>query len=440
MNVSELYKVYLSHPDICTDTRKITPNCIFFALKGGNFNGNKFAKEALNQGAAFVVIDEKEFKLSDDYILVNDVLETLQNLARFHRKQLTIPVIGITGTNGKTTTKELMNAVLSKKYKTTATVGNLNNHIGVPLTLLSIPADCEIAIIEMGANHIGEIEFLCNIALPNYGIITNIGTAHIEGFGSFEGIKKTKNELYEFIRKNSGTVFLSTSDHILSELAINIKQVTYGINDRNCSGKIISSSPTLQLEWNCNATEVQTIESNLYGSYNFDNILAAICIGKHFDVSDNLINEAINEYAPSNNRSQIIKTETTTIFLDAYNANPTSMKASVDDFSKIDAKNKLMILGDMLELGNISNDEHQKMIDTIESLKIETIFVGKEFNAVKNKYLFKYLKNYTEVIGYLNTLSLNDYNILIKGSRGIQLEKVAEYLQNKESNLPSIEE
>ncbi|OFY95996.1 MAG: UDP-N-acetylmuramoyl-tripeptide--D-alanyl-D-alanine ligase [Bacteroidetes bacterium RIFCSPLOWO2_12_FULL_31_6] len=427
MKIETLHEIFLAHPFISTDTRDIKKDSIFFALKGEKFNGNKFAKDALEKGAKYAVIDEKEFEISNNYILVSDVLETLQQLANYHRKQFQIPIIGITGTNGKTTTKELVNTVLGKSYKTTATIGNLNNHIGVPLTLLSIPNDCEIAIIEMGASHIGEIEFLCRIAEPNFGIITNIGTAHIEGFGSTEGVEKTKNELYQFIKAIKGTVFVNNDDEKLINLSANIDKYTYGTSKSNCNAKLISSTPTVQFEWNN-----KIITSNLYGRYNFNNMMAAICIGNYFKIPSNKIKDAIENYHPTNNRSQLIKIDRTTIFLDAYNANPTSMNAAIDTFAENNSKNKLMVLGDMLELGNISQLEHQKIIDKVQTLKINTLFVGKEFSSVSEKYNFIYLQNYKEAIDWLKSVELVDFQILIKGSRGMQLEKIVAYLQKKE--------
>ena len=424
MKIKALYEIFKTHSNISTDHRKVVPNCLFFALKGANFNGNKFSKDALKNGASFAIIDEKEYKTSEQFILVENVIETLQKLANHHRKQFNIPFIGITGTNGKTTTKEFINSVLSKKYKTTYTQGNLNNHIGVPLTILSIKKNCEIAIIEMGANHIGEINFSCNIAEPNYGIITNIGKAHIEGFGSIEGIKKTKNELYQFIQSKDGNLFVNNEDETLLELSKNIKKQTYGNAKANCFGKLISSTPSVKLNWNN-----KLITSNLYGAYNYQNILAAICIGKYFNVASDDIKKAIEEYYPTNNRSQIIENNTNTIFLDAYNANPTSMNAAIDTFIENDSSNKLMILGDMLELGDTSIEEHQAIVNRIEKLKINTLFIGKEFNSINNKYNFTYLENVDKVIEWLKHSSLINHQILIKGSRGIRLEGAAEYLQ-----------
>jgi len=424
MNIETLYEIFKSHKNISTDTRKIDNGCLFFALKGDNFNGNEFADKAIEKGAAYVIIDDENYKVSDQYILVKDVLETLQELANYHRKQFNIPFIGITGTNGKTTTKEFINAVLSKKYKTTFTKGNLNNHIGVPLTLLSIPNDCEIAIIEMGANHIGEINFLCKIAEPNFGLITNIGTAHIEGFGNKEGVRQTKNELYKFIDSVNGKVFVNGDDKVLLDLSKKLNKITYGKSNSDCNGLLISSTPSVKLKWND-----KSITSNLYGSYNYNNILAAICIGNYFDVQSEKIIEAIEEYKPTNNRSQTLEINSNTIFLDAYNANPTSMNAAIDTFVENASLNKLMILGDMLELGSISHDEHQKIVDKVEREKISAIFVGSEFKSVSEKHDFTYLKDVTEVIDWFKQSGLINYQILIKGSRGIRLESLVEYLQ-----------
>jgi UDP-N-acetylmuramoyl-tripeptide--D-alanyl-D-alanine ligase len=424
MNIEVLYLIFQSHPTISTDNRKVSEGCLFFALKGENFNGNQFAKNAIEKGASFAIIDEEEYELSNKYILVKDVLKTLQKLANYHRKQFDIPFIGITGTNGKTTTKEFISTILRKKYKTTFTQGNLNNHIGVPITLLSIPIDCEIAIIEMGANHIGEIDFLCKMTEPNYGIITNIGTAHIEGFGSINGVKQTKNELYLFIKSINGKVFVNSGDKVLIELSSDINKITYGNSNADCMGKLISSTPSVELKWNN-----INITSNLYGGYNYENILAAICIGNHFDIDSKNIKEAIEEYYPTNNRSQIIEIDNNTIFLDAYNANPTSMNSAIDTFIENKSENKLMILGDMLELGKISQEEHQKIATKVYQSKIDTLFIGNEFNAISNKYNFIFLKDVSAVIGWLKHSRVVNHQILIKGSRGIRLEGIISYLQ-----------
>ncbi|MGE0560965.1 MAG: UDP-N-acetylmuramoyl-tripeptide--D-alanyl-D-alanine ligase [Flavobacteriales bacterium] len=424
ITVTELYQIYLKHPIISTDTRKIDKGCLFFALKGENFNANEFAEEALEKGAAYVIIDDPQKITSPQFILVKDVLKTLQELANFHRNQFKIPFIGITGSNGKTTSKELVNAVLSQKYKTSFTQGNFNNHIGVPLTLLSIPSDCEIAIIEMGANHIGEIGALCEIAEPNYGVITNIGTAHIEGFGSREGIITGKSELYKFISKTNGTLFVNQNDKLLVSLSKEIKTVLYStanIND-------FHSNPFLSFNY-----KDITISSQLYGEYNLPNILLAITVGEYFGVSVPQIKTALENYVSTNNRSQIVRLNHLNLYLDAYNANPSSMSVAIDSFNSINSTNKLLILGDMLELGSISEEEHQKIVDKILQLGLTSLFVGNEFQKITNKYNFNFVKNTDEAILFLES-RLKDYSdILIKGSRGIRLEKVAEYIQKKEA-------
>lgn len=422
MEIAELYKIFLNHPVISTDTRKVSNGCLFFALKGENFDANTFAEQAIIEGAAYAIIDNVNFKKTEKYILVDDVLETLQRLSNYHRKQFTIPFIGITGSNGKTTSKELINAVLSEKYKTNATQGNLNNHIGVPLTILSIPKDCEIAIIEMGANHIGEIEQLCEISEPTFGIITNIGTAHIEGFGSREGVIKAKSELYHFIKENNGKLFLNEDDDLLTKLAKDIPSIKYSRLEINN----ISSNPFLSFEW-----KNLKIETQLYGEYNIPNILAAIKIGEYFNVEITAIKAALEHYVSTNNRSQIVKLPNHTLYLDAYNANPTSMNAAIDSFSKLVDTKKLLILGDMLELGHVSQEEHQKVADKINQLKLNALLVGNEFQQIKNNYELKSVKNTDEAIAWLEN-NLNTFNsILIKGSRGIRLEKISEYIQKK---------
>ncbi len=427
MEISELYKLFKEHPVVCTDTRKITKNCIFFALKGDNFNGNLFAKSALDLGAAYAIVDEAEAATQLNIIYVKDSLVALQELANYHRKQFNIPFIAITGSNGKTTTKELINAVLSKKYKTVATVGNLNNHIGVPLTILSITNHCELAIIEMGANHPKEIEFLCTIAEPNYGIITNIGKAHIEGFGSFEGVIKTKSELYNFIKLNKGTLFVNKDDELLVGLSKGINTVFYETSSDFCNAILLSSTPVLELEW-----KGSRIKTQLYGTYNFTNIVAAICIGNYFQVDDHKIIEAISEYTSTNNRSQLVKWRANLFYLDAYNANPSSMHVAIDTFIEIKEQNKLMILGDMLELGAISETEHQQIIDKVLRSKIKTLFVGKNFGALGTNYqtnLILFYENYKQAAEWIKNENISNFNILIKGSRGIQLEKKVKILK-----------
>lgn len=428
MKIPQLYELFKQHPVVCTDSRKIICNAIFFALKGDNFNGNEFARKAIDLGAAYSVVDEKKYATKKNIIYVEDVLETLQQLANYHREQLSIPIIGITGSNGKTTTKELVYAVLSKRYNTLATEGNLNNHIGVPLTLLKITNQHQIAIIEMGANHLNEIDFLCRIAMPNFGVITNIGKAHIEGFGSFEGVIKTKSELYQYIKNCAGKVFVNNDDALLVELASTMTTITYGSSNSACTAKLLSSTPFVQLEWNKN-----TITSNLYGAYNFPNILAAICIGSYFEVNEHKICAAIAEYTSTNNRSELVKIGSTLIYLDAYNANPSSMNVAIDTFIENKNQNKLMLLGDMLELGSISKQEHQQIIEKVLKTNIKTVFVGKNFGLLASQYQNKrqlcFFENYNLAANWLKAENIKNYNILIKGSRGIQLEKIVELLK-----------
>jgi UDP-N-acetylmuramoyl-tripeptide--D-alanyl-D-alanine ligase len=427
--MTNLYSLYLQHPTISTDTRNIAKDSIFFALKGANFNGNTFAAQALALGAAYVVVDEKEYQLNDKCILVKDVLTALQDLAKEHRTTLNIPIIGITGSNGKTTSKELLNAVLSRKYKTLATKGNLNNHIGVPLTLLSITADIEIAIIEMGANHQREITFLSDIANPTYGLICNVGKAHLEGMGGFEGVKKTKKELYDHIRINNGTSFINADDINLMEMSEGIeKKELFGshANARVC-GRIVNFDPFLSVEIKLkNEKEFTPIQSKLVGDYNLNNILASICIGNYFEVSLSEMVVAIEGYEPSNNRSQAITMGSNHVIMDAYNANPSSMAAAVQNFSKIHADKKMLILGDMFEMGEESMREHLAIIELIHHLKFEqVVFVGKDFYACK-KYEFHYFETTDEAKKYLQEIKPQNSHILVKGSRGMKLETIVD--------------
>lgn len=429
MDINKLYSLFIKHPIICTDTRNIVEGSIFFALRGESFNGNKFANEALNKGCAFAIIDQAEYKQSDKYILVNNSLATLQDLARKHREQLNIPFIGITGTNGKTTTKELLYKVLSKKFKTHATKGNLNNHIGVPLTILETPRDTKIAIIEMGANHPNEISFLCEIAKPNYGIITNIGRAHLEGFGSFKGIIKTKKELYDYIKKSKGCLFVYNEDNLLIEISEGIKKYTYGNNiEANSKGRFIQASPFMVMELH-SKKGILYVRSKLIGKYNFENAMAAACIGRYFGVNDLEIKDAIETYEPSNNRSQLMKTDNNILIVDAYNANPTSMAASVNNFSQIKAKNKSLILGDMLELGNVSKQEHDNIIELLSNNKDSNVYlVGEIFFNTTINHNFNKFKDINDLINYLENNPIKGHTILLKGSRGIKLEKCIKLL------------
>ena len=424
MKIEKLYELFLQFPHVCTDTRNISANCIFFALKGANFNGNSFAEKAIETGAAYAVIDEKEYQNSDKTILVSDVLETLQKLANYHRKQSSAKVISLTGSNGKTTTKELINSVLSTTYKTIATVGNLNNHIGVPLTLLSIKKDTEIAIIEMGANHQKEIEFLSHIAAPDFGYITNFGKAHLEGFGSEEGVIKGKSELYDFLIANDKHVFFNADDAIqLSKLNSYIKK--YGFSETDSKYyqiKLLSANPFVTIQ-----VEDIAITSNLVGAYNFINCCAAIIMGKYFNVSLSDVKKGIESYIPANNRSQIIEKKGHRIILDAYNANPSSMKVALENFANLKADQKIVFLGDMFELGASAKKEHQEIADLASSMKFNTtILVGKNFSATHTKE--RTFDTFEEVAVYLKNTPLPKSAILIKGSRGMALERILDVI------------
>lgn len=424
MDIEELYKVYLENPVICTDTRNIEPNSIFFALKGENFNGNKFAQDAINDGCSFAVIDEKEYAVREDCILVDNVLETLQQLAKHHREKLTIPIIGITGSNGKTTTKELMHAVLLEKYNAFATRGNLNNHIGVPLSLLSVKPEHDIAIIEMGANHVGEIEFLCGLSQPDYGIITNIGKAHLEGFGSYENVIVAKTELYHSIRsKEQGRLFVNSDNDLLMAHSVGLNCIYYGTDkDAYVSASLIEGKDKLTFLY-----EGRKVVSNLVGEYNFENALAAIAVGKYFDVPTDKIIKAINEYEPTNNRSQLVKTKSNSVIMDAYNANPVSMKAAILNLSS-QVGSKLAILGDMRELGEYSEKEHSDILELISNAGIDNaILVGKEFFNISDKR-YPTFKTTEEAKEYLQANKVTGSTILVKGSRGIKLEILLEEL------------
>ena len=424
-----LYELFSRFPDISTDSRKIKKNSLFFALKGDNFNGNLFAADALLKGAAYAIIDEKKYSIPGKTIVVKNVLETLQELATLHRKKLGIPILAITGTNGKTTTKELVSEVLSQKFKVCYTRGNFNNHIGVPLTLLSLNADTEFGVIEMGANHPGEIAFLCSVADPDYGIITNIGKAHLEGFGSFEGVKKTKSELYRYLDAKNGIIFQNLDNEVLVQLTKeNSNLVTYGKANAYFTAEPIDSPPFLHVKANF-PKGVLYINTRLIGDYNFENVLAAACIGIYFGVDPLNIQKALNEYQPENNRSQFIKKGKINITLDAYNANPTSMVASIKSFFQNYPDERFLILGDMLELGKYTDDEHDKILDLLKNYKNSHVFlVGKNFSCVGKNYSFKTFERVEEVCVHLSKNKIKNGNVLIKGSRGIQLEKVLDYI------------
>ena len=420
MKIEQLHSLFLECGAVSTDTRKIKNNDLFFALKGENFNGNSYATKALKTGAKFAVIDEKEYQIPDKTILVENALETLQALARFHRIYLKLPIIALTGSNGKTTTKELINCVLSQNFKTTATLGNLNNHIGVPLTLLSMNQNTEIGIVEMGANHQKEIDFLCNIAKPDFGYITNFGKAHLEGFGSVEGVIKGKSEMYNYLIANNKTVFVNSNDKIQINKTEYAKRFTFGTKNTDADINFIEAQPFVISKF-----EDSIITSQLIGDYNFNNIAAAIAIGKYFNVDTISIKSAIESYRPTNNRSQIIEKASNKIILDAYNANPTSMRAALLNLEKQEG-HKTAILGDMFELGSEAISEHQTIADLAISLNIQSIIlVGENFftTITKSERLKKYY-SYSKLEETVNISEIKDSTILIKGSRGMALERI----------------
>ncbi|MBL4707390.1 MAG: UDP-N-acetylmuramoyl-tripeptide--D-alanyl-D-alanine ligase [Flavobacteriales bacterium] len=424
-SIEELYEVFLKHPQISKDTRQVDQGSIYFALKGESFDGNRFAEDAILKGAAFAVIDDPNYKKDEQFLLVDNCLKTLQKLANYHRQQLNIPVIGISGSNGKTTTKELIAATLNKKYKILYTEGNYNNHIGVPLTLLRISPEHEIAVIEMGANHQGEIDMLCNIAEPNYGMLSNIGKAHLEGFGGVEGVKKGKTELFRFLQKNNSPIFINLDDSAIRESAPENNIITYSLHDKaDCRGKVEQTHPNLKGIWKTkNASGL--INSSLYGEYNFHNILAAICIANFFEVEAKKIDAAISEYQSDMNRSQILKKDGLTIFLDAYNANPTSMSLSIENFDKVESKNKIAIIGDMFELGDAAHEEHKKIIQQSKEMRSIHlfIFVGvlfhEHYHESKNAQFFS---TTDEAKKWFKSQELKGSTVLLKGSRGMRLE------------------
>jgi len=430
ITIDKLYSFYLQYPAITTDSRNIVPGAMFFALKGENFDGNRFAGEALEKGAAYTVIDDPACRINDRCILTEDVLQTLQELALHHRKQLSIPVIGITGSNGKTTTKELIHTVLSQRYNTVSTSGNLNNHIGVPLTLLSVRSDTGIAVIEMGANHPGEIDLLCNIVLPTHGLITNIGRAHIEGFGNIEGVVKAKTELYRYLEYNHGTLFVNAGDPLLLNHAQDLQKVTYGFTqEADLSGKITQGRVNLEMELVFPQSGALPLRSHLFGSYNALNILAAASIGDYFNITPEEIVTAIGAYKPSNNRSQVCKTQNNLLILDAYNANPTSMELVLTDFAGTKDENMIVILGDMLELGEDTESEHLKILNLLEELGFSRIFlVGPVFSRLNKNSDRACFKNSMEAKAWFEKSHIQNATILLKGSRGIRLEEIVEFL------------
>lgn len=425
--IENIYARYAATGMVSTDTRKIIPGSVFFALKGDKFNANEFAADALEKGASYAVIDEEKYKKDDRYIVVGNVLETLQQLARHHRDRLNIPVIALTGSNGKTTTKELTQAVLSKKFKTSATKGNLNNHIGVPLTLLGIDSSIEIAVVEMGANHTGEIELLCRIANPTHGFITNIGKAHIGTFGGYDNIVKAKSELYRHLLSHKGTVFVNSSNDLLSELAKAFPdRVSYPAAGDFYHAEPLGADPNVRIKAD-NGEEVQT---QLIGAYNFENIACALCVGKFFGVDPALANQAVRDYAPGNMRSQVVTTSTNTVILDAYNANPSSMQAAIENLAAMKAQNKVLILGDMFELEEEAHKEHQAIGALIREKQFDDIYLcGTLFKtALREIPHAKYFERKEDLVKELKLYPLTGATILVKASRGIGLETIVQFL------------
>jgi UDP-N-acetylmuramoyl-tripeptide--D-alanyl-D-alanine ligase len=435
LSTEELYKLFIAcDQKITTDTRKLENGSIFFALKGDNFDANLFASKAIEGGCSIAIVDNEKISNQKDILLVKDVLQTLQDLAKYHRLHLKIPVIGITGSNGKTTNKELIHAVLSKKYNTYATKGNLNNHIGVPLTLLAINSQHEIAIVEMGANHQGEIAMLSEIANPDFGIITNIGKAHLEGFGGVEGVKKGKGELYKYIEKKQGKIFINGDDKVLVDLGNSLTKIYYGENSEfDVYGKLFQNSEFVEFKWNIKNSALDNqklLKTNMFGHYNFINLLCAACVGNYFKVNEKDINDALQSYIPEMNRSQVKKTLTNTIILDAYNANPSSMSLAIDNFKNQPFENKIVVIGDMLELGEYSKQEHYKVLKELTNSNLKEVYlVGGQLFDLKDEFLnFSFFKTMEELIQQIISNKIVNSYILIKGSRGLKLEKVVDYL------------
>lgn len=422
MQTEQLYQLYLQYPSVETDTRKLKNGDIFFALKGPSFNGNSFAAKALEAGAAYAVVDEAAFAVNDKTILVDDVLQALQDLAKHHRQQFDIPFIAITGSNGKTTTKELVHAVLATTYRTATTEGNLNNHIGIPLTILRVKKDADIAIIEMGANHQKEIESYCKYTLPTHGIITNAGKAHLEGFGGEEGVKKGKGELFDYLRANNGTAFIMNDYDYLQQMSKGIPQViTYGTYNASVTGNAIESNSFLQVAFTNGCKE--TIHTQLVGDYNLPNVLCAAAVGLFFKVEETDIKKALEGYTPSNSRSQLLQKDGNTIILDAYNANPSSMKAAIENFAKMPSTNKILMLGGMAELGAESVPEHKKIIELIGQHQWQhVVLAGGDFLKITHPYI--QFENAVQAKDWLNKQQFKQATILVKGSRSMQMEKV----------------
>jgi UDP-N-acetylmuramoyl-tripeptide--D-alanyl-D-alanine ligase len=427
LNTEEFYSIYLRFPQICTDSRKSKPGCLYFALRGDLFDGNAFAADSLQAGCEFAVVDDPSVAVDDRYIVVRDVLAFLQELASYHRDNLTIPVLGLTGTNGKTTTKELIHSVLKQKFRVVATQGNLNNHIGVPLTVLEAEPETEILVVEMGANHPGEIASLCSIARPDWGLITNIGKAHLEGFGSFEGVIKTKNELYEWIRKSGGQLLLNGDDDLLVKLADKYPSFRYGtLGDPDVQGYASADGRNLAVGWKSRGDEgCTTILSNLTGGYNLYNILAAVSAGVCFGLDSNQINRGIASYVPENMRSQWIDTERNAVLLDAYNANPSSMEQALNHFAGLPVDGKVVVLGDMFELGDQSNAEHLRILDLASGLGFDKVFIaGTRFGQYSAEFPYLFFETTDDLDAYLKGHPVSGKTILIKGSRGMRMERL----------------
>lgn len=427
MSIIDLYDLFIHNPQITTDSRNCPKGSIFFALKGDKFDGNQYAGKALASGCVYAVIDNPDYYIGERTILVDNVLKTLQQLAHHHRKVLELPIIGITGTNGKTTTKELLAAVLSTKFNLLYTEGNFNNHIGVPLTLLRLTHDHEMAVIEMGASHPGDIKELVDIVHPNYGIITNVGRAHLEGFGSFEGVIRTKGELYDYIRRSKGKIFIKKENEYLQSIAKGIEQITYGNgDDAFASGQVVSCDPFLVFNWKQQG-KLHTVETHMIGSYNLDNVLAAVAVGRFFKIPAERISRAIAAYEPTNNRSQFKKTENNELIIDAYNANPSSMKVALDNFITMPVQPKAIILGDMRELGPTSDELHAEVVEQIKKGQFDKVFLcGEHFSKVGKE--FSPFATTEAMVEELRKQPLKGYHILIKGSHSMGLEKLADIL------------
>lgn len=427
MNITDLYELFIHHHCVSIDSRNCPTNSLFFALRGERFDGNKFAEAALNNGAAYAIVDNPEYATSDRTILVENSLTALQQLAHRHRKAMGTPVIGITGTNGKTTTKELLAVVLSTKYNVLATEGNLNNQIGVPLTLLKLNIDHEMAIIEMGASHPGDIKELVEIALPNYGLITNVGQAHLEGFGSFEGVLKTKGELYDYLRHTHGKIFIKKENKDLQGIAKGLEQITYGEDESAFAvGHTVCCNPYLTFDWKQQG-KIHTVETHLIGSYNLDNVLAAVAVGRYFKIPAERISRTIAAYEPTNHRSQLIKTANNEVIIDAYNANPTSMKAALDNFSALEGDKKAVILGDMKELGPTSDQLHQDIVNLLKQDNFDIVLLcGEHFQKVADGYTV--FTTTEELKEYLQQHTLEGYRVLVKGSHSMSLENMVDLL------------